>query len=86
MEKKKTFEELFAGTGIEPTTDKDGGVYYNFKAKLKNEPMHNQLEKLHSDCHEASHLISIGKIDEAQEILKNMDYEMHNAINDNQNK
>ena len=82
----KTFKELFTGTGIEPTTDKDGGVHYNFKAKLKNEPMHNQLEKWHSDCHEASHLISIGKIDEAQEILKNMDYEMHNAINDNQNK
>jgi hypothetical protein len=48
--------------------------------------MNNQLEKWHSYCHEASHLISIGKIDEAQEILKNMDYEMHNAINDNQNK
>jgi hypothetical protein len=35
----KTFAELFAGTGIEPTTDKDGGVHYNFNATLKNKPM-----------------------------------------------
>jgi len=35
----KTFKELFAGTGIEPTTDENGGVHYNFKATLKNEPM-----------------------------------------------
>jgi hypothetical protein len=35
MEKKKTFEELFAGTGIEPTTDENGGVHYNFNATLK---------------------------------------------------
>lgn len=33
----KTFKELFAGTGIEPTTDKDGGVHYNFNATLKNQ-------------------------------------------------
>jgi hypothetical protein len=37
--KPKTFEELFAGTGIEPTKDENGGVHYNFKATLKNEPM-----------------------------------------------
>lgn len=49
-------------------------------------PMNNQLEKWHSDCHEASHLISEGKINEAQEILAKMDYEMHDAINENQNK
>jgi hypothetical protein len=35
MEKKKTFKELFAGTGIEPTTDENGGVHYNFNATLK---------------------------------------------------
>ena len=35
----KTFEELFAGTGIEPTKDENGGVHYNFNATLKNEPM-----------------------------------------------
>jgi hypothetical protein len=35
MEKKKTFKELFAGTGIEPTTNENGGVDYNFKATLK---------------------------------------------------
>jgi hypothetical protein len=34
MEKKKTFKELFAGTGIEPTTNENGGVDYNFKATL----------------------------------------------------
>ena len=31
----KTFKELFAGTGIEPTTNENGGVDYNFKATLK---------------------------------------------------
>ena len=35
MKKKKTFKELFAGTGIEPTTNENGGVDYNFKATLK---------------------------------------------------
>jgi hypothetical protein len=34
MEKKKTFEELFAGTRIEPTTNENGGVDYNFNATL----------------------------------------------------
>ena len=37
--KPKTFEELFAGTGIEPTKDENGGVHYNFNATLKNKPM-----------------------------------------------
>jgi len=41
----KTFKELFAGTGIEPTTDENGGVDYNFKATLKKEPM-----KLQGTC------------------------------------
>lgn len=35
----KTFKELFAGTGIEPTTDENGGIHYNFNATLKKEPM-----------------------------------------------
>jgi len=35
MKKKKTFKELFAGTGIEPTTNENGGVDYNFNATLK---------------------------------------------------
>ena len=39
MEKKKTFKELFAGSGIEPTTDENGGVHYNFNATLKKEPI-----------------------------------------------
>jgi hypothetical protein len=43
MEKKKTFKELFAGTGIEPTTNENGGVDYNFKATLKKEPMNKEF-------------------------------------------
>ena len=43
MKKKKTFKELFAGTGIEPTTNENGGVDYNFNATLKKEPMKEQL-------------------------------------------
>lgn len=35
MKKKKTFKELFAGTGIEPTTNENGGVHYEFNATLK---------------------------------------------------
>jgi hypothetical protein len=42
----KTFKELFAGTGIEPTTDKDGGVHYNFKATLKNKTMKTAMQEL----------------------------------------
>lgn len=45
MKKKKTFKELFAGTGIEPTTNENGGVDYNFNATLKKEPM-----KLQGTC------------------------------------
>jgi hypothetical protein len=50
--KPKTFEELFAGTGIEPTKDENGGVHYNFNATLKNEPMklyaENQLQEAYN--------------------------------------
>jgi hypothetical protein len=42
--KPKTFEELFAGSGIEPTKDENGGVHYNFNTTLKNKPMIKQLE------------------------------------------
>ena len=42
----KTFKELFAGTGIEPTTDENGGVHYNFNATLKKEPM----KEIESNC------------------------------------
>jgi hypothetical protein len=38
METPKTFKELFANTGIEPTTDESGNTNYNFKATLKEEP------------------------------------------------
>jgi hypothetical protein len=43
MKKKKTFKELFAGTGIEPTTDENGGVHYNFNTTLKNESMKKEF-------------------------------------------
>jgi hypothetical protein len=35
QEQPKTFKELFANTGIEPTTDKNGNIQYNFKATMK---------------------------------------------------
>jgi hypothetical protein len=38
METPKTFKELFAKTGIEPTTDENGNIHYNFKATMKEEP------------------------------------------------
>lgn len=34
-ETPKTFKELFANTGIEPTTDESGNIQYNFKATMK---------------------------------------------------
>jgi hypothetical protein len=37
-ETPKTFKELFANTGIEPTTDESGNTHYNFKATIKKEP------------------------------------------------
>ena len=50
--KPKTFEELFAGSGIEPTKDENGGVHYNFNATLKNKPMklytENQLQEAYN--------------------------------------
>jgi len=33
----KTFEELFANTGIKPTTDENGNINYNFKAVKKEQ-------------------------------------------------
>ena len=36
METPKTFKELFANTGIEPTTDESGNTHYNFKAVMKD--------------------------------------------------
>jgi hypothetical protein len=38
METPKTFKELFANTGIEPTTDESGNTHYNFKATMKETP------------------------------------------------
>lgn len=42
----KTFKELFANTGIEPTTDENGGVHYNFNATLKKEPIKTAMQEL----------------------------------------
>ncbi len=42
----KTFKELFAGTGIEPTTDENGGVHYNFNATLKKESIKTAMQEL----------------------------------------
>ena len=42
METPKTFKELFANSGIEPTTDESGNTHYNFKATLKEEPKQEQ--------------------------------------------
>ena len=33
----KTFKELFANTGIEPTTDENGNTHYHFNAIRKKE-------------------------------------------------
>ena len=46
QETPKTFKELFANTGIKPTTDANGIVHYNFKATLKDEPKQETLEEV----------------------------------------
>ena len=43
QETPKTFKELFANTGIKPTTDANGIVHYNFKATLKDEPKQERM-------------------------------------------
>jgi hypothetical protein len=40
----KTFKELFANTGIEPTTDESGNMQYNFKATIKQETLEEAAE------------------------------------------
>ncbi len=40
----KTFKELFANTGIEPTTDESGNMQYNFKATIKQETLEEVAE------------------------------------------
>lgn len=45
METPKTFKELFANTGIEPTTDESGNTHYNFKATLKEEPKQGTMSE-----------------------------------------
>jgi len=46
METPKTFKELFANTGIEPTTDESGNTHYNFEATIKGtNKIPNQTKK-----------------------------------------
>jgi hypothetical protein len=45
METPKTFKELFANTGIEPTTDESGNTHYNFKATMKKETLEEAAKK-----------------------------------------
>jgi hypothetical protein len=45
MKKERTFKELFANTGIKPTTDENGNIQYNFKATMKEEPKQETLEE-----------------------------------------
>jgi len=44
----KTFKELFANTGIEPTTDESGNMQYNFKATIKQETLEEVAESYSS--------------------------------------
>jgi hypothetical protein len=44
MKTPKTFKELFANTGIEPKTDENGNIQYNFKATMKEETKQDTIE------------------------------------------
>ena len=61
MKKKKTFKELFPGTGIEPTTNENGGVEYDFNATLKKEQLTGTvtLSQPFISCHDSSPSTSI---------------------------
>ena len=41
----KTLKELFANTGIEPTTDENGNTHYHFNAIRKKEPKQETVEE-----------------------------------------
>jgi hypothetical protein len=46
QETPKTFKELFANTGIEPTTNENGNIQYNFKATIKEKSKQETLEEV----------------------------------------
>jgi hypothetical protein len=46
QETAKTFKELFANTGIEPTTNENGNIQYNFKATIKEKSKQETLEEV----------------------------------------
>jgi hypothetical protein len=48
--KPKTFRELFANTGIEPTIDENGNTQYSFKANMKQETLEETAEKEYPKC------------------------------------
>ena len=68
----KTFKELFAGTGIEPTTDENGGVHYNFNATLKKEPMNKEF----IPYEQALELIKLGFDEECLAVANVNSYEL----------
>jgi hypothetical protein len=48
MKTPKTFKELFANTGIEPTTDESGKTHYSFKVTIKEKAKQETLEEASS--------------------------------------
>jgi hypothetical protein len=77
MEIPKTFKELFANTGIEPTTDESGNAHYNFKAVMK--------DTLGKEFYEsADKTIKVTKqetLEEASEYFAHNNFNMHDTNN-----
>jgi hypothetical protein len=77
METPKTFKELFANTGIEPTTDESGNTHYNFKAVMK--------DTLGKEFYEsADKAITISRpetLEEASEYFAHNNFNMHDTNN-----
>jgi hypothetical protein len=77
METPKTFKELFANTGIEPTTDESGNTHYNFKAVMK--------DTLGKEFYEsADKTIKVTKqetLEEASEYFAHNNFNMHDTNN-----
>jgi hypothetical protein len=73
-ETPKTFKELFANTGIEPTTNENGNIQYNFKATIKEKPKKETLEEVAQWVIDNRYAKS--------ELEKVSDFEMYNTIID----
>jgi hypothetical protein len=74
QETPKTFKELFANTGIEPITNENGNIQYNFKATIKEKPKQETLEEV------AQWVINNRYA--KSELEKVSDFEMYNTIID----